>query len=98
MFDRLKIEYPLTEKSKKPQLKAEFLKTVEHPIAQMIVDIEELKKNEEALNWCQKAVNSIPENAEFNALLANLKVLTEDYDEGILFKLIFSCSIVQEGK
>lgn len=44
VFDRLKIEYPLTEKSQKPQLKAEFLKTLEHPIGQLIVDVEELKK------------------------------------------------------
>lgn len=44
VFDRLGIEYPLTEKAQKPQLKAEFLKTLEHPIGQMIVDIEEFKK------------------------------------------------------
>lgn len=44
VFDRLGIEYPLTEKAQKPQLKAEFLKTLEHPIGQLIVDVEELKK------------------------------------------------------
>lgn len=44
VFDRLGIKYPLTEKAKKPQLKAEFLQTIDHPIGQLIVDIEELKK------------------------------------------------------
>lgn len=44
VFDKLGIKYPLTEKAKKPQLKAEFLQTLEHPIGQLIVDIEELKK------------------------------------------------------
>jgi DNA polymerase-1 len=44
VFDRLKIEYPRTEKTRQPQLKAEFLSTIEHPIGQMIVDLQELKK------------------------------------------------------
>lgn len=44
VFDKLGIKYPLTEKAKKPQLKAEFLQTIDHPIGQLIVDIEELKK------------------------------------------------------
>jgi len=44
VFDRLHITYPLTEKTQQPQLKAEFLKTLEHPIGQLVVEIEELKK------------------------------------------------------
>jgi len=44
LFDQLGIKYPLTAKAQKPQLKAEFLKTVEHPVAGMIVELEELKK------------------------------------------------------
>jgi DNA polymerase I-like protein with 3'-5' exonuclease and polymerase domains len=44
VFDRLKISYPLTPKTQKPQLKAEFLKTLEHPLGQMVVDLQELKK------------------------------------------------------
>jgi DNA polymerase-1 len=44
VFDRLGIKYPLTAKTKQPQLKAEFLKTLDHPLAIKIVEIEELKK------------------------------------------------------
>ena len=44
LFDRLGIEYPRTEKTNAPSFKGEFLKTVEHPVAAMIVEIEELKK------------------------------------------------------
>lgn len=44
VFDRLGINYPITPKTKQPQLKAEFLKTIDHPIGDMIVEIEELKK------------------------------------------------------
>ena len=44
VFDRLKIKYPLTEKSGKPQLKGEFLKTLSHPLGNMIVELQELLK------------------------------------------------------
>lgn len=44
VFDRLHIKYPRTEKTGAPSFKGEFLKTVEHPIAGMIVELEELKK------------------------------------------------------
>ena len=44
VFDRLKLRYPLTAKSGKPQLKAEFLKTLEHPLGKMIIDLQELLK------------------------------------------------------
>lgn len=44
VFDKLKINYPRTEKTGAPSFKGEFLKTVEHPIGKMIVDLEELKK------------------------------------------------------
>lgn len=44
VFDKLKIKYPRTEKTDKPSFKGEFLKTVEHPLAAKIVEIEDLKK------------------------------------------------------
>jgi DNA polymerase-1 len=44
VFDRLKIRYPRTEKTDAPSFKGEFLKTVEHPIGALIVELEELKK------------------------------------------------------
>jgi DNA polymerase-1 len=44
VFDRLKIRYPRTEKTDAPSFKGEFLKTVEHPIGSLIVELEELKK------------------------------------------------------
>lgn len=44
LFDRLGVEYPRTKKTNAPSFKGEFLKTVEHPVAAMIVEIEELKK------------------------------------------------------
>lgn len=42
-FDRLKLGYPRTEKGA-PSFKGEFLRTLEHPLALKIVEIEELKK------------------------------------------------------
>jgi DNA polymerase I-like protein with 3'-5' exonuclease and polymerase domains len=44
VFDRLKIRYPRTEKTDAPSFKGEFLKTVEHPIGALIVELEEVKK------------------------------------------------------
>lgn len=44
VFDKLKISYPRTEKTDKPSFKGEFLKTVQHPLAAKIVEIEDLKK------------------------------------------------------
>jgi DNA polymerase-1 len=44
VFDRLHIKYPRTEKTDAPSFKGEFLKTVEHPIGALIVELEELKK------------------------------------------------------
>ncbi len=41
-----------------------------------------MNKNEDAANWCKKAVDSSPENAEYNALLADCKVLMEEYEDG----------------
>ena len=43
VFDKLSVRYPLTEKGN-PSFKGEFLKTVEHPFAKIVVDLEELKK------------------------------------------------------
>lgn len=40
-----------------------------------------MKKNEDAEIWCKKAVDSNPENAEYTALLAECKILMEEYDE-----------------
>lgn len=42
-----------------------------------------MNKNEDAEKWCQKAVNSTPENAEYNALLGECKILMEEYDEAL---------------
>jgi DNA polymerase I-like protein with 3'-5' exonuclease and polymerase domains len=44
VFDRLRIRYPRTEKTGAPSFKGEFLKTVEHPVAAKIMELEELKK------------------------------------------------------
>lgn len=44
VFDRLKIPYTLTAKSGKISLKGELLKKIQHPLGQMIIDLEELKK------------------------------------------------------
>jgi DNA polymerase I-like protein with 3'-5' exonuclease and polymerase domains len=44
VFDRLRISYPRTEKTGAPSFKGEFLKTVQHPIAGKIVELEEIKK------------------------------------------------------
>jgi DNA polymerase I-like protein with 3'-5' exonuclease and polymerase domains len=44
VFDKLKIAYPRTEKTGAPSFKGEFLKSVEHPLAAKIVELEELKK------------------------------------------------------
>jgi DNA polymerase-1 len=44
VFDRLNIRYPRTERTDAPSFKGEFLKTVEHPIGGLIVELEELKK------------------------------------------------------
>lgn len=44
VFDKLGIKYPLTEKTQKPSIKAEFLETVDHPLAAKLVELAELKK------------------------------------------------------
>lgn len=44
VFDKLGIGYPRTEKTGQPSFKGEFLKTVDHPVAAMIIELEELKK------------------------------------------------------
>jgi DNA polymerase-1 len=44
MFDRLKLRYPRTEKTGAPSFKGEFLKTVAHPVAAKILELEEIKK------------------------------------------------------
>lgn len=44
VFDKFRIHYPRTEKTGTPSFKGEFLKTVEHPIAAKILEIEEVKK------------------------------------------------------
>ena len=44
VFDKLRIKYPRTEKTGAPSFKGEFLKTVEHPVAAKIIDLEETKK------------------------------------------------------
>lgn len=44
VFDTLGIAYPRTEKTKVPSIKAEFLETVDHPIAEKIIELELIKK------------------------------------------------------
>ena len=44
VFDKLKIEYPRTEKTEKPSFTKDFLSKHEHPIAQKIVQAREFNK------------------------------------------------------
>lgn len=44
VFDRYNLRYPRTEKTGAPSFKGEFLKTVDHRFAQIVVELEELKK------------------------------------------------------
>ena len=44
IFDKLRIAYPRTEKTNAPSFKGEFLKTIQHPVAAKILELEELKK------------------------------------------------------
>lgn len=44
VFDTLGISYPRTKKTGAPSFKGEFLTTVDHPLAALIVELEELKK------------------------------------------------------
>jgi DNA polymerase-1 len=44
IFDKLRIAYPRTAKTNAPSFKGEFLKTIQHPVAAKILELEELKK------------------------------------------------------
>lgn len=44
VFDRLNIRYPRTPSNNQPCIKEDFLETVEHPIAQRIIELQNLKK------------------------------------------------------
>ena len=44
IFDALGIEYPLTEKSRKPSITAGYLREVEHPIASLILQCKQTQK------------------------------------------------------
>lgn len=106
VFDKLKIIYPRTEKTGKPSFKGEFLKTIEHPLAAKIVEIEDLKKMQSS--FVQGQILDANVNGKvfcsFNPLRAvtgrmscSSPNLQQTPSRGHLAKVVKRCFIPDEG-